>query len=38
VAAHPPPIQETLRRLDRMAADYRDLCRTEPLGRTALGR
>jgi hypothetical protein len=27
----PPPIADTLMRLDRMAADYSDLCRTEPL-------
>jgi hypothetical protein len=29
VSVRPPPISETLQRLDRMAADYRVLCRTE---------
>jgi hypothetical protein len=32
----PRQIADTLRRLDRMADDYRDLCRTEPLGRARI--
>jgi hypothetical protein len=33
VSAPPPPIEETLRRLDKMACDYRRLCLADPLER-----